>query len=162
PLFETILEHVAPPAGDLGAPFQMLVASLDYDPHLGRIALGRVARGNVGPGDSLLRLGRDDAQERCRASQVFVSEGLKRVPVGRAAAGEIVAVCGVAEAQIGDTLADAAAPEALERLTIDEPTVRMTFGVNTSPFAGREGKWPTSRQLRARLFRELETNVALR
>src|SRR5439155_12873449 len=136
--------------------------SLDYDPHLGRIALGRVGRGSIGPGDTVLRLGRDDAQERCRVSQVFVSEGLKRVPVERAAAGEIVAVCGVAEAQIGDTLADAAVPEALERLIIDEPTVRMTFGVNTSPFAGREGKWQTSRQVRARLFRGLETNVAFR
>ncbi|HLH25039.1 MAG TPA: translational GTPase TypA [Chloroflexota bacterium] len=161
PLFDTILEHVPPPGGDPEAPFQLMVASLDYDPHLGRIALGRVGRGGVGPGDTVLRLGRD-AQERYRVSQVFVSEGLKRVPVERALAGEIVAICGVAEAQIGDTLADPAVPEALDRLTIDEPTVRMTFGVNTSPFAGREGKWCTSRQLRARLFRELETNVALR
>jgi GTP-binding protein len=102
PLFETILKNVAPPGGDADEPFQMLVASLDYDSHLGRIALGRVGRGSVGPGDTVLRLGRDDAQERCRVSQVFVSEGLKRVPVERAAAGEIVAVCGVAEAQIGD------------------------------------------------------------
>jgi GTP-binding protein len=137
------------------------VASLDYDPHLGRIALGRVGRGSVGPGDTVLRLGRE-AQERYRVSQVFVSEGLKRVPVERALAGDIVAICGAAEAQIGDTLSDPAVPEALDRLAIDEPTVRMTFGVNTSPFAGREGKWCTSRQLRARLFRELETNVALR
>jgi GTP-binding protein len=109
----------------------------------------------------VLRLGQD-AQERYRVSQVFVSEGLKRVPVERALAGDIVAVCGVTEAQIGDTLTDPAVPDALARLIIDEPTVRMTFGVNTSPFAGREGKWSTSRQLRARLFRELETNVALR
>lgn len=162
PLFETILQHVAPPAGDVEGPFQMLVASLDYDSHLGRIALGRVGRGAIAPGDTVLCMGRDDAQQRYRVSQVFVSEGLKRVPVERAVAGEIVAVCGVAEAQIGDTLTDPNVPEALERLTIDEPTVRMTFGVNTSPFAGREGKWSTSRQLRARLFRELETNVALR
>jgi GTP-binding protein len=161
PLFDTILEHVPAPGGDPEAPFQLMVASLDYDPHLGRIALGRVGRGGVGPGDSVLRLGRE-AQERYRVSQVFVSEGLKRVPVERASAGEIVAICGVAEAQIGDTLSDPAVPEALDRLIIDEPTVRMTFGVNTSPFAGREGKWCTSRQLRARLFRELETNVALR
>jgi GTP-binding protein len=161
PLFDTILKHVPAPGGDPEGPFQLMVASLDYDPHLGRIALGRVGRGGIGPGDSVLRLGRD-AQERYRASQVFVSEGLKRVPIERALAGEIVAICGVAEAQIGDTLADPAVPEALDRLIIDEPTVRMTFGVNTSPFAGREGKWSTSRQLRARLFRELETNVALR
>jgi GTP-binding protein len=162
PLFDTVLEHVPPPAGDAAGPFQLLVASLDYDPHLGRIALGRIVRGSVGPGDAVVRLGGDGAMERSRLSQVFVSEGLKRVPAERATAGEIVAVCGVAEVQIGDTLADPEAPEALERLTIDEPTVRMTFGVNTAPFAGREGRWCTSRQLRARLWRELETNVALR
>jgi GTP-binding protein len=161
PLFDTILKHVPAPSGDPEGPFQLMVASLDYDPHMGRIALGRVGRGGVGPGDSVLRLGQD-AQERYRVSQVFVSEGLKRVPVERALAGDIVAVCGVTEAQIGDTLTDPAVPDALARLIIDEPTVRMTFGVNTSPFAGREGKWSTSRQLRARLFRELETNVALR
>jgi GTP-binding protein len=160
PLFDTILKHVPAPSGDPEGPFQLMVASLDYDPHMGRIALGRVGRGGVGPGDSVLRLGQD-AQERYRVSQVFVSEGLKRVPVERALAGDIVAVCGVTEAQIGDTLTDPAVPDALARLIIDEPTVRMTF-VNTSPFAGREGKWSTSRQLRARLFRELETNVALR
>jgi GTP-binding protein len=162
PLFDTILERVPPPAADASGPFQLMVASLDYDPHLGRIALGRVARGSVSPGDTVVRLGRDDAEERCRVSQVFVSEGLKRVSVERALAGDIVAIAGAAEAQIGDTLADPAAPDALERLTVDEPTVRMTFGVNTSPFAGREGRWSTSRQLRARLLRELETNVALR
>ncbi len=162
PLFDTILEHVPPPDGDAEGPFQMLVASLDYDPHLGRIALGRVARGAVGPGDTVQRLGRDDTGERARVSAVFVNEGLKRVAVERAAAGEIVAICGLDEVQIGDTLADPNTPEALGRLTVDEPTVRMTFGVNTSPFAGREGRWCTSRQLRARLFRELETNVALR
>jgi GTP-binding protein len=162
PLFETILSHVPAPAGDAEGPFQMLVASLDYDPHLGRIALGRVARGAVGPGDTVQRLGSDDSGERSRISAVFVNEGLKRVPIERAEAGEIVAICGLDAVQIGDTLADPNVPEALGRLTVDEPTVRMTFGVNTGPFAGREGKWSTSRQLRARLFRELETNVALR
>jgi GTP-binding protein len=162
PLFETILSHVPAPTGDAEGPFQMLVASLDYDPHLGRIALGRVGRGTVGPGDTVQRLGSDDSGERSRLSAVFVNEGLKRVPIERAEAGEIVAICGLDEVQIGDTLADPNVPEALGRLTVDEPTVRMTFGVNTGPFAGREGKWSTSRQLRARLFRELETNVALR
>jgi GTP-binding protein len=162
PLFETILSHVPAPAGDAEGPFQMLIASLDYDPHLGRIALGRVGRGAVGPGDTVQRLGSDDSGERSRISAVFVNEGLKRVPIERAEAGEIVAICGLDEVQIGDTLADPNVPEALGRLTVDEPTVRMTFGVNTGPFAGREGKWSTSRQLRARLFRELETNVALR
>jgi len=162
PLFETILSHVPAPAGDVEGPFQMLVASLDYDPHLGRIALGRVGRGAVGPGDTVQRLGSDDSGERSRISAVFVNEGLKRVPIERAEAGEIVAICGLDQVQIGDTLADPNVPEALGRLTVDEPTVRMTFGVNTGPFAGREGKWSTSRQLRARLFRELETNVALR
>jgi GTP-binding protein len=162
PLFEAILAHVPPPAGDPNEAFQLLVASLDYDPHLGRIALGRVGRGRISSGDAIVRLGRDGAAERARASAVFVSEGLKRVPAEQATAGEIVAICGVENVQIGDTLADATRPEALERLTIDEPTVRMTFGVSTAPFAGREGRWCTSRQLRARLFRELETNVALR
>jgi GTP-binding protein len=121
-----------------------------------------VGRGAVGPGDTVQRLGSDDSGERSRISAVFVNEGLKRVPIERAEAGEIVAICGLDEVQIGDTLADPTVPEALGRLTVDEPTVRMTFGVNTGPFAGREGKWSTSRQLRARLFRELETNVALR
>ncbi|MBX5492934.1 MAG: translational GTPase TypA [Chloroflexi bacterium] len=162
PLFDTILAHVPPPTGDPAAPFQLLVANLDYDPHLGRIALGRVARGAVTSGMPVVRLGRDGTEERGRIVQVFVSEGLKRLPVERAAAGEIVAICGLDTVQIGDTLADPAAPEPLGGLVIEEPTVRMTFGVNTSPFAGREGKWCTSRQLRARLWRELETNVALR
>ncbi|HLI28583.1 MAG TPA: translational GTPase TypA [Chloroflexota bacterium] len=162
PLFETILAHVPPPTGDPAAPFQLLVANLDYDAHLGRIALGRVARGRVAPGMAVVRLGRDGDQERGRVGQVFVSEGLKRVPVEHAAAGEIVALCGLDAVQIGDTLADPAAPEPLGGLAVEPPTVRMTFGVNTSPFAGREGKWCTSRQLRARLWRELETNVALR
>jgi GTP-binding protein len=162
PLFEAILAHVPPPAGDPQDTFQLLVASLDYDPHLGRIALGRVGRGRIASGDPVVRLGRDGAAERARASAVFVSEGLRRVPAEQATAGEIVAICGVENVQIGDTLADVTRPEALERLTIDEPTVRMTFGVSNSPFAGREGRWCTSRQLRARLFRELETNVALR
>jgi GTP-binding protein len=162
PLFEAILAHVPAPRGDAAGPFQLLVASLDYDPHLGRIALGRIARGSVAPGDVVARLGRDGSQERYRVSQVFVSEGLKRLAVERASVGDIVALAGVADAQIGDTLAAAEAPERLGGLTIEEPTVRMTFGVNTSPFAGREGRWCTSRQLRARLLRELETNVALR
>jgi GTP-binding protein len=162
PLFETILSHVPPPDGDAAGPFQMLVASLDYDSHLGRIAIGRVGRGGLSSGDTVLRLGHENNSERARVSAVFVNEGLKRVPVERAEAGEIVAICGLDEVSIGDTLTDPEVPDALERLVIDEPTVRMTFGVNTSPFAGREGKWCTSRQLRARLFRELETNVALR
>jgi GTP-binding protein len=164
PLFDTILDHVPPPDGDADAPLQVQVTTLDYDSHQGRFAIGRIRRGAVQPGDSIVRLSRTGQQTGpFKVVAVYIYLGLARVPVERAVVGDIVALTGIADVAIGDTLADPAAPDALPAQAIEEPTVRMTFGVNTSPFAGREAKLSsTSRQLRARLLRELETNVSLR
>ncbi len=161
-LFEAIVEHIPPPRADLDGPFQMLVTSIDYDDYRGRSGIGRIQRGRIGAGDALVVLGRDGAATPQRGSLIFRFEGLRRVPADDARSGDIVAIAGLEGVQIGDTVAAADAPEALPRLEVEEPTVQMTFGVNTSPFAGRDGKHVTSRQLRSRLWRELETNVALR
>src|SRR6195256_3402329 len=164
PLFDTILDHVPPPTGDSGAPLQVQVTTLDYDSHQGRFAIGRIRRGAVRPGDSIVRLNRTGQQTGpFKIVSVFTYTGLSRVAVECAQVGDIVALTGIADVAISDTLADPAVPEALPAQAIEEPTVRMTFGVNTSPFAGREAKLSsTSRQLRGRLLRELETNVSLR
>jgi len=164
PLFDTILDHVPPPEGDPSAPLQMQVTTLDYDNHQGRFAIGRVRRGAVRPGDSVVRLTRTGQQTGpFKVVASYIYEGLTRVPSDCVMVGDVVALTGLADAAISDTIADPSAPEALPAQAIEEPTVRMTFGVNTSPFAGREAKVSsTSRQLRARLMRELETNVSLR
>jgi GTP-binding protein len=162
PLFEAILSDIPAPVGAPDAPFQMLVTALDYDDYKGRYAIGRITRGHVRAGMPLMRIARDGEQARQRVGLVLTYYGLGRQEVPEASAGDIVALTGIAEASISDTLADAEIPEALPGLAIDEPTLKMTFGVNTSPFAGREGRFSTSRQLRARLYRELETNVSLR
>ena len=162
PLFETIVREVPAPDVDVHGPAQMLVASLDYDPHRGRIAIGRIQRGTIHTGDTLLHLGTDGMETRQKISGLAVFDGLKRVEVPEASAGEIVALTGFADAQIGATLTDPDAPEALPVIAIEEPTLRLTFGVNTSPFSGREGQYSTSRQLNERLNRELETNLSLR
>ena len=165
PLFDTILDHVPPPEGDAGAPLQLQVTTLDYDTHQGRFAIGRIRRGTVRPGDSVVRLNPNSNARTgpFKVVAVFTYVGLTREAVQCATVGDIVALTGIADAAINDTLADPSAPDALPAQAIEEPTVRMTFGVNTSPFAGREAKLSsTSRQLRARLLRELETNVSLR
>ena len=162
PLFETIVREVPAPDVDVDGPAQMLVASLDYDAHRGRIAIGRIQRGTIHTGDTLLHLGTDGMETRQKISGLAVFDGLKRVEVPQASAGEIVALTGFADAQIGATLTDPEAPEALPVIAIEEPTLRLTFGVNTSPFSGREGQYSTSRQLNERLNRELETNLSLR
>src|ERR687885_445272 len=164
PLFDTILDHVPPPEGEADAPLQLQVTTLDYDSHQGRFAIGRVRRGAIRPGDSVVRLTRTGQQSGpFKVVAVYTYQALARVGVDCAMVGDIVALTGVADVAISDTLADPSAPEALPAQAIEEPTVRMTFGVNTSPFAGREAKLSsTSRQLRARLLRELETNVSLR
>ncbi|MFT4039930.1 MAG: translational GTPase TypA [Thermomicrobiales bacterium] len=162
PLFEAIVREVPPPAVDVDGPAQMLVASLDYDAHRGRIAIGRIQRGTIRTGDTLLHLGTDGVQTRQKISGLSVFDGLKRVEVAEASAGEIIALTGFADAQIGATLTDPEAPEALPVIDVEEPTLRLTFGVNTSPFSGKEGQYSTSRQLNERLFRELETNLSLR
>jgi GTP-binding protein len=164
PLFRTILDHVPAPEGEADAPLQVQVTTLDYDSHQGRFAIGRVRRGAVRPGDGVVRLDRAGQQTGpFKVVAVYTYTGLSQVAVDCAMFGDIVALTGIADVGIGDTVADPRSPEALPAQAIEEPTVRMTFGVNTSPFAGREGKLSsTSRQLRARLLRELETNVSLR
>jgi GTP-binding protein len=161
PLFAAIVDTVPAPAiedGDL----QMLITTLGYDSYQGRIAIGRVVRGTVAPGDAVAVIGRLGSQRTAKIAAVYSFEGLQRVPVESAAAGDIVALTGIEDASIGETVAAATCPEALPSIEVEEPTVRMTVGVNTSPFSGREGKLGTSRQLRERLYRELQTNVALR
>jgi GTP-binding protein len=162
PLFETILSAIPAPEADLSGGFQMLVTSIDYDEYRGRGAIGRIVRGAYRAGDQLVRIDREADIIPLKAGEVFTFEGLRRVPVEHAQGGDLVYITGLENVQIGDTLASATQPEALPRLEVEEPTVQMTFGVNTSPFAGRDGRPLTSRQVRARLFRELESNVALR
>jgi GTP-binding protein len=160
-LFECIVQRVPPPQIGSG-PFQMLVSNLDYDSHKGRIAIGRIWRGKVAPRDPVVCLSADGSLNHYQISEVLTYLGLKRLEVAGAEAGDIVAVAGLGEVSIGDTIASPDLPEALPRIEVGEPTVEMTFGVNTSPFAGREGRFSTTRQLRARLYKELETNLSLR
>jgi len=162
PLFETIVEQVAPPPVNIDGPFQLRVSSLDYSSYVGVIGIGRVQRGSVKPNQQICVLDVDGHQRNARVLQVLGFHGLERVEVPSAQAGDIIAITGVENLQISDTLCDRSAPEALPALTVDEPTISMTFRVNNSPFAGREGKYLTSRQLRERLMREASHNVALR
>ncbi len=160
-LFEAIIKNVSPPQIEEG-PFQMLVSNLDYDNHKGKICIGRIWRGKISPREPVVSLYADGSSKRWEIAQVFTYLGLKRMETPEAAAGDIVAITGVDEASIGDTIADPNQPEALPRIEIGEPTVEMTFGVNTSPFGGKEGRFSTTRQLRERLYRELEKNLSLR
>ncbi len=162
PLFETIVNTIPAPVVDIEAPLQMLVAALDHDDYKGKYAIGRIVRGRVSPNAFVARINRDGVVSRQKINLVLTYKGLQRIEVTGALAGDIVALTGIADANIGETIADVDAPEALPTIAITEPTLKMTFSVNTSPFAGREGKFPTSRQLRARLYRELEKNVSLR
>jgi len=161
PLFEAILEKVPPPQIESGS-FQMLVSNLDYDSHKGKIAIGRIWRGKVAAHDPVVCISADGRISNYEVSEVFTYLGLERLKVAESEAGDIVAVTGIGEVSIGDTIASPEQPEALPRIEIGEPTVEMTFGVNTSPFAGREGRFSTTRQLRERLYRELSTNLSLR
>ncbi len=161
PLFECILERVPPPQIESG-PFQMLVSNLDYDSHKGKIAIGRIWRGKVAAHDPVVCLSADGSLNHYEIGEVLTYLGLKRLEVAEAEAGDIVAVTGLEKVGIGDTIASPEQPEALPRIEVGEPTVEMTFGVNTSPFGGREGRFSTTRQLRARLYKELETNLSLR
>jgi len=162
PLFETIVNTIPAPMVDTEAPLQMLVAALDHDDYKGKYAIGRIVRGRVAPNAFVARINRDGVVSRQKINLVLTYKGLQRIEVAEALAGDIVALTGIADANIGETIADVDAPEALPTIAITEPTLKMTFSVNTSSFAGREGKFPTSRQLRARLYRELEKNVSLR
>ncbi len=162
PLFETIVEHVAHPPVNIDGPFQMRVTTLDYSAYVGVIGIGRVQRGSVKRSQQICVVDCDGRQRNAKVLQVLGFHGLNRVEVAQAQAGDIIAITGVENLQISDTLCDRSAPEALPALTVDEPTISMTFRVNNSPFAGREGKFLTSRQLRERLLREASHNVALR
>ncbi|MGH7533998.1 MAG: GTP-binding protein, partial [Gemmatimonadales bacterium] len=167
PLFQAILDHVPPPTGDPDGPFQMLVSTLDFSSFLGRIAIGRIERGRVRVGDqvALLPLGEpglvgDEPFERNRVTRLYTFDGLNRVEVEEAAAGDIVALSGFETIEIGRTFTSVERTERLAGIAVEEPTISVDFIVNNSPFAGRDGRYVTSRQLRDRLFRELERNVA--
>lgn len=162
PLFQVILRHIPGPQVDPKAPLQMLVTTLGYDEYRGVTAVGRIFAGRIEVGQPLARIQVDGVVTPERARYLYVHEGLKRVEVEQASAGEIIALAGLEGIGIGETLADPEDPKALPPIRVEEPTVRMTFGVNTSPFSGREGRWSTSSRLRARLFDELKSNVALR
>lgn len=161
PLMDLLVKDIPAPTGDLDAPLQMMVTTLDSDEYVGRVAIGRISRGKVKEGQNVVVIS-GDGETKERIGKVYVYQGLKRVEVPEAEVGEIVALTGVPSASIGHTIADAENPEALPSINIDEPTLSMTFGVNTSPFAGQEGQFVTSRHLRQRLFKETETNVSLR
>jgi len=162
PLFRAILRHIPTPKVDPEAPLQMLVTTLGYDDYRGVTAVGRIFAGQIHVGDPLVRLTVDGKSLAERARYLYVHQGLEQVEIEGASAGEIIALAGLEGIAIGETLADPDNPHALPTIHVEEPTVRMTFGVNTSPFSGREGKWSTSRKLRERLFEELRSNVALR
>ncbi|MBQ2113652.1 MAG: translational GTPase TypA, partial [Selenomonadales bacterium] len=161
PLFELLLKEIPGPKGDVDGPLQMMVTTLDYDEYVGRIAIGRVIRGKILNGQNVVVMNGDQTT-KAKIGRLYGYQGLKRVEVPEAGMGDIVAVTGLADVSIGQTIADPENPEALPALNIDEPTLSMTFGVNTSPFAGREGTFVTSRHVRDRLFKETETNVSLR
>jgi GTP-binding protein len=162
PLFQAILEHIPAPAGDPQEVLQLLVANLDYSEYHGRLAIGRIFSGTLARGDEVAVVKLDGAAEKTRITKLYGFEGLERMDIDRAEAGEIVALAGVEGITIGETVTSAETPRALVHVPVDEPTISMVFTVNTSPFSGREGTYVTSRHLRERLEKELLTNVALR
>ncbi len=162
PLFKTIINHVEPPKGYIDGPFQMLVTTLDSNAFVGKIAIGKVHRGKVKKNQNVVLVRQDGSKSNYKITAVFGYNGLKREEVEEAGLGDIIAVSGIMDANIGETIADASNPEALPFVEIDEPTLNMNFMVNDSPFAGKEGEFVTSRHLRDRLMKELETNVSLR
>lgn len=162
PLFETIINTIKAPKCDVNAPLQMLVSNIEYDEYVGRIAIGRVENGSIAINDNVAVCKSKEDKHIVKVSKLFTFEGLNRVPVEKSIPGDIIAVAGVENIQIGETITDSENPQPLPFVDIDAPTVSMTFGVNDSPFAGREGQYVTSRHLRERLYKELETDVSLR
>jgi GTP-binding protein len=162
PLFEAIIHHVPPPAGDVDKPLQLQVTTLDYSDYLGRIVIGRIHNGVLKSGQQAALIKEDGKVVKAKISKLMGFKGLARVEMDEASAGNIVAISGFADANIGETITCPNEPQALPLIKVDEPTLQMTFSVNNSPFAGQEGDFVTSRQIRDRLMRELETNVALR
>lgn len=163
-LFKTIIEHIPAPEYDIEAPFQVLISTIDYNDYVGRIGVGKVERGQFSQGDSVVIVNKTkpELQKKVKITNIYEYEGLERVAVETAKAGSIVAITGIEDINIGDTIASTEDPTPLEFVKISEPTLSMNFSVNDSPFAGRDGKFVTSRQIRARLFRELQTDVGLR
>lgn len=162
PIFEAIIQHVPAPRGEAKKPLQLLVTSLSADTFRGRIAIGRIYNGTLRAGQDVVHINRQGIERRCRLVALMTFEGLERVDTEAAQTGDIVALAGIPEVTIGETIADPTTPVALPVLAIEEPTVKMAFRVNDSPFAGREGQYTTSRQVRERLLKELETDMALR
>lgn len=162
PVFETIIKEIPAPTGDPEKPLQLLVTTIKGDNFKGRIATGRIHNGVIKAGQEVMHINRQGVQKKYKLTALITFEGLERKDVSEAYAGDIVAFAGIPDINIGETIADPLNPIALPLLDIEQPTVKMTFGVNTSPFAGREGKFSTSRQIRERLFKELETDMALR
>ncbi len=162
PLFESILQHIPTPRVQPDGPFQMLISTLDYSPYLGQLAIGRIERGSIRLGEQVLLVPLEGETTRAKVSRLYTFENLHRTDAESASAGEIISLAGLEKIQIGATICDPAFPDPLPGIAVDEPTVSVDFLVNTSPFAGREGKYLTSRHLRDRLQRELQSNVALR
>lgn len=162
PLFDTILKEIEPPQGDVSEPLQCLFSSLDYDDYIGRIGVGRVQRGTVKVNDKVVLSKQDGTTQNVKISRLYQFEGLKRVEVPSAAAGDIICVSGIEDLNIGETICDPEHIEPLPFVKIDEPTISMNFMVNDSPFAGQEGKFVTSRNIRDRLFKEVQTNVSMK
>ncbi|MEG2396466.1 MAG: translational GTPase TypA, partial [Oscillospiraceae bacterium] len=162
PLFEAIIEHVESPDGDINAPLQVLFSSLDYDDYIGRIGIGRVERGKINQNDKVILCKTDGTKESVKISKLYQFEGLKRVEVQSAEVGDLVSVSGIADLNIGETACSPDCIEPLPFVKIDEPTISMNFMVNDSPFAGKEGKFVTTRNVRDRLFKEVETNVSMK
>src|SRR6478672_3801997 len=162
PLFDAVVKSVPPPRGNPDAPLQLLVANLDASDYVGRIAIGRIFNGRVKIGDAVAVVKLDTAVQHTKVTKLYAFDGLKRVDIQEAAAGDIVCLAGIEDITIGETIADAEQPTAIPPIAIDEPTVSMIFGINTSPMAGREGQYVTSRQLKERLDRELLGNVSIR
>jgi GTP-binding protein len=162
PVFEAIVNKIPAPRVEPDQPYQMLVTSLAWDSYQGKYAIGRIQRGQVAAGDQIARIAADGSVEKVKVDKIFVSRGLERVEVPKVQAGEIAQLTGITGAHIGETLSDAESPEALPVMEIEAPTLQIAISPNTSPFAGKEGKYTTSRQIAARLQKELETNVSLR
>lgn len=162
PLFEQILKTIPAPRCDAEAPLQVLVANLDYNDYVGRLAIGRIFNGSVAVGDQVMVCKHDGAQEKTKITQLYTFDGLKQTPIETAQAGDIIAIAGIEGINIGDTVASVLDPKPLPRIVVDEPTISMIFSVNTSPFAGKEGQHVTSRKIRERLDKELRANVAIR
>lgn len=162
PLFDTIINSIPAPEGDVDGPLQLLVTNLDYDDYVGRLAIGRIIRGSITGGQQVSIVKKDGTVVKGKIGTVYQYESLKRVAAESALMGDIVAVSGIPDIEIGETIADVDFPEAVEFVEIEEPTITMSFSTNNSPFAGKEGQYVTSRHLRDRLYKELETNVSLR